>query len=138
MKLLTRKSTKSHITIRTLVALGSALFLFSPSNAMAKYIATGPIKAEDCYDFGIKLCSIKTVTEVRKDGRRYEVGRYYESVSRYKESRGICYIETKSRGAGILSFGINKLVQPDFWGYDSDGKFGKIDADFIFFNCVKR
>jgi len=104
----------------------------------AEYIAIGPIKAEDCYDFGIKLCSIKTVTEVRKDGKRYEISKYYESVSRFNESRGMCYINTKSQGAGIFSWGLNKLTQPDFWGYDGEGKFGKIDADYIFFECVQR
>jgi hypothetical protein len=104
--------------------------------AVAQYHAIGPIYAEDCFDLGIKICSKKTVTEVRRDGQRYEIGRFYPSVSSY--SNGRCSIDTKSRGLGLLSWGANAMLQPDFWGYDKDGKYGKIDADRIFFDCVKK
>jgi hypothetical protein len=104
----------------------------------ARYQVVGPVKAEDCYNFGIKVCSTKTVTEVRKDGRRYEMKDYFDSVSEYNSSRQTCYIKTKSTDWGVLSWGINAVSQPDFWGYDDKGKFGKIDADYIYFKCLKR
>ncbi len=111
---------------------------FFSSNALSGYYVVGPIKAEDCYDFGIEYCSTKTVTEVRKDGKRYEVATYFEDVSDYSESKKLCSINTKSRGMGVLSYGVNALVQPDFWGVDKNGKLEKIDADRIYFNCIKK
>ena len=118
----------------------SALFILSVSSnfVFAGYEVVGTIQAVDCYDFGISYCSTKTVTEVRKDGQIYELKKYYEKVSEYNSSKGTCHIKTKSKDGGLLSWGINAVTQPDFYGYDSDGKFGKIDADYIYFKCVKR
>lgn len=110
----------------------------SISSSHAGYLVQGSVKAEDCYDLGIKICSTKTVTEVRKDGRRFEIANYFEDVSSYEASRGMCWINTKSRGLGILSYGVNALTQPEFWGYDKNGKYVKIDADNIYFKCVKQ
>jgi hypothetical protein len=112
-------------------------FLFS-TLCHAGYQAIGPIKAEDCYNFGVKICSIKTVTEVRKDGKRFEITNYFERVSRYQSSNSMCYINIKSDGLGILSYGINALTQPEFWGTDKEGKYVKVDADFLYFKCVER
>jgi hypothetical protein len=131
MKELSKHTSK----ISALVATGYLVFL-APPEARADYFATGPIYAEDCYDLGVKICSKMTVTEVRRDGQRYEIGRVYPSVSYY--SNGKCSIDTKSRGAGIISFGLNMATQPDFWGYDKSGKYVKIDADRIFFSCFKQ
>lgn len=108
------------------------------SSSFAGYLVQGPVKAEDCYDLGIKICSTKTVTEVRKDGRRYEITNYFEDVSSHDSSRGMCWINTKSRGLGFLSLGVNALTQPEFWGYDKNGKYVKIDADNIYFKCIKQ
>jgi hypothetical protein len=104
-------------------------------SAFAEYYVVGPIYAEDCYDLGIKVCSKLTVTEVRRDGKRFEIGTVYKTAS---YSNGKCSIETKSRGLGPLSWGLNAVMQPEFWGYDKDGKYVKIDADRIFFDCVKK
>ena len=110
--------------------------LISPLKfAHADYVAVGPIYAEDCYDLGVKVCSILTVTEVRRGGKRYEIGRVYPSAS---YSGGKCSIDTKSRGLGVLSWGINAAIQPEFWGYSKDGAYKKIDADRIFFDCIKQ
>jgi hypothetical protein len=114
------------------------LLLVSPLALAETFIVTGPIKASDCWDFGISVCSTKTVTEVRKDGMRYEMPQYFDKVSEYNERTKVCHINTKSKGAGLLSFGLNTAFQPDFWGVDKNGKFGKIDADYIYFNCIKK
>jgi hypothetical protein len=115
------------------------LLIFLPTLTHAEtYIVTGTIKASDCWDFGVSVCSTKTVTEVRKDGMRYELPQYFERVSEYNDRTKVCHINTKSKGAGLLSFGVNAAFQPDFWGYDKNGKFGKIDADYIYFSCIKR
>lgn len=110
--------------------------LLCTTPACAQYHATGPIYAEDCYDLGVKVCSKLTVTEVRREGKRFEIATSYPSVSSY--SNGRCSIDTKSRGLGPLSWGINLATQPEFWGYNKDGKYVKIDADRIYFECVKR
>jgi hypothetical protein len=127
----------SSIQNKILYGLSIVLILICySSQAKADYVATGPIYAEDCYDFGIvQKCSTLTVTEVKKDGKRYEVGRVYASAS---YSNGRCTIDTKSRGLGPLSWGINAVIQPEFWGYSKDGTFKKIDADRIFFDCIQR
>lgn len=121
-----------------LIKLGFFSLVLVSSHVFAGYQVIGPIKAQDCYDLGIQICSTKTVTEVRKDGRRYELVNYFENVDEYNSSSGLCHIKTKSKGMGIFSWGVNALKKPDFWGYDKDGKFGKIDADYIYFKCIKR
>ena len=121
----------------TSIACLFVIALFSPAS-YAGYEVMGQIKAEDCYNLGIKFCSTKTVTEIRKDGRRYQISNYFDKVSEYNASRQMCYIKTKSTDWGILSMGINAVSQPDFWGHDKDGKFGKIDAEYVYFKCVKR
>jgi hypothetical protein len=121
------------------IKIFSLILLLSISPAsFAGYLVTGPITAEDCYDFGISFCSTKTVTEVRKDGKRFELPTYFDKVSKYNNSTGRCFINTKSKYLGFLSLAINPFIQPDFWGYDKDSNFGKIDADYIGFNCVPR
>ena len=117
--------------------LSLTLCTFISASAIAGYQVIGSVKAEDCYNFGVKICSIKTVTEVRKDGRRFEISNYFERVSDYNSSSQMCYIKTKSTDWGLLSYGINALTQPDFWGVDKEGKLGKIDADYIYFKCAK-
>lgn len=112
--------------------------LFFCPISFAGYQAIGPIKAEDCYNFGIKVCSIKTVTEVRKDGKRFEIANYFERVSKYQSSNNMCYINIKSDGLGIFSYGINALTKPEFWGTNKEGKYGKIDADYLYFKCIVR
>ena len=111
---------------------------FLPLYGYAGYLVVGPIEAKDCYNFGIKVCSTKTVTEVRVDGKRYEVSNFYENVSKFIAHKNMCYINTKSTDLGFLSLGINAFSQPDFWGYDKDGKYVKVDADYIYFKCIKK
>jgi glycosyltransferase involved in cell wall biosynthesis len=46
--------------------------------------------------------------------------------------------EGLSEGRPGRMIGANMAFQPDFWGYDKKGKFGKIDADYIYFECFKK
>jgi len=135
---ITQKSNARHKSKKVIYFLFLCLSCTLSSHAIAGYIAIGPIEAEDCYDFGISVCSKKTVTEVRQDGKRFEITRYFENVSEYNPRKGLCFIKTKSKGWGFLSWGINAATQPDFWGYDKDGKYVKIDADYIRFKCTKE
>lgn len=117
--------------------LVSSLLLFSTLPASAAYYVTGPIYAQDCFNFGISVCSTYTVTEVRSGGKRYEPAKRFERVSEYSAQRGMCWITIKSTGLGALSWGANALWQPEFWGHDKDGKFKKIDAESIRFKCIQ-
>lgn len=116
--------------------IGLFVLIFFHHLAFGEYIATGPITGPDCYSFGISFCSTKTITEVRKDGQRFAIRTQYDSVSRY--SNGKCTINVKSDGLGLLSLGINALSKTEFWGYSSEGKFEKVDPDYLYFSCVKR
>lgn len=106
--------------------------------AKAGYLVVGPIKAEDCYHFGITYCSEKTVTAVKVDGKMLSITNYFEGVSSYNEKSGRCFIYTKDTSGGVLAFLNNKINQPEFWGLDGEGRFGKIDADLIKFDCIRE
>lgn len=127
-----------HRSSKTAGLLIGALGLLTLKTANAGYVVTGPIKAEDCYSFGIQICKTLTVTEYRSEGRRYEIAKYFDKVSSYNEARNLCSINTKSRDWGVVSLALNAAFQPEFWGYDKEGKFVKIDADRIYFNCLKK
>ena len=91
-----------------------------------------------CIDFGNdpqKLDYIKKIFPYAIVVKK--ISNYFERVSDYNSSSQMCYIKTKSTDWGLLSYGINALSQPDFWGVDKEGKLGKIDADYIYFKCAK-
>lgn len=112
------------------------LLTHTPST-LAGYRAVGPIKAEDCYDFGIKYCRKRTVTEVVVDGRRFNIQTDYQNVSEYSKRKNMCWINIKSRGLGVFSWGINAMTTPIFYGYDENKKRVKVDAEFLYFKCIK-
>ena len=115
--------------------LYSLLLLTFNQPVISGYKAVGPIKADDCYDFGIKYCRKRTVTEVVVDGKRFHVQTDYPSVSEYRNNT--CWINIKSRGLGVFSWGINAATNPVFYGYDEDGKRVKVDAEYLYFKCIK-
>ena len=117
--------------------LYSLLLLTFNQPAVAGYKAVGPIQAQDCYDFGIQYCRKRTVTEVVVDGKRFHVQTNYPSVSEYSARKNMCWINIKSRGLGVFSWGINAATNPVFYGYDEDGKRVKVDAEYLYFKCIK-
>jgi len=114
------------------------VLLFS-AEVMAEYCAVGKIEANECSGFIIKSCGFIEVDAVRDDeGKLFYPKKCYESVTEYKSSKGRCWINTKSKGGGLISWGINTAVQPDFLHKNSSGKYEDIDADYITFNCIKK
>lgn len=107
--------------------------------AWADYYATGPIEGNVCWGFGIEVCGLHTIAAVKgDDGRLYEVQRQFSSVTEYKESTGRCWIKTKAKGGGLLSWGINTITQPVFYERTSSGEHKELDVEYVTFKCVKR
>lgn len=109
------------------------------STVWAEYVATGSIEGNVCRGFGIEWCSYRKIVAVRgDDGRLYEVKTTYGSVTEHNETKKRCWIKTKSKGGGLISWGVNALKQPVFFGRTSSGKLEELDVEYITFPCQKR
>lgn len=109
------------------------------SASWAEYIATGPFEGNVCHGFGIEVCGLHKIAAVRgDDGRLYEVKTNYGSVTEYKESKRRCWIKTKSKVGGFLSWGGNAIKQPVFLERTSSGEHEELDVEYITFPCIKR
>lgn len=107
--------------------------------AHADYFATSTIEGNVCWGFGIEVCGLHTIAAVKgDDGRLYEVKRQFTSVTEYKESSGRCWVNTKSKGGELISWGINAIKQPVFLERTSSGEYKELDVEYITFKCVKR
>ena len=107
-------------------------------SAVADYSVTGPITGAVCKGFGIKSCSFHKVEAVKgDDGRMHSVKTVFEHVSEYDKSKGLCWVNTKSRGGGILSWGINAAIQPEFYEKTASGEYQRLDVDYITFPCFQ-
>lgn len=73
-----------------------------------------------------------------KDGRLYTIADRFESVTEYKPEKGRCWIRTKSTQAGLISWGINAVTQPDFYEKEASGEYKKHDVEYVTFKCIKR
>ena len=118
---------------------GSLLFLMLTSIVHAEYIMTGPAKGEVCAVSDFLGCKFHPIAGIKgDDGRPYELARSYPKVSDYNESKKRCWINTKSTGLGVFSFGINMLTQPVFLELSNNGVYKEIDVGVITFPCIKR
>ena len=112
--------------------------LFSVS-AIADYCAVGKIEANECSGFIIESCSLIEINAVKDDeGNLFHPMQCYQSVSEYSASKNLCWINTKSEGGGIVSWGLNSATQPNFLHKNSKGEYEEIDADYIVFKCSKK
>lgn len=120
--------------------LGFTLIVFGFSApTMADYYATGPIEGNVCRGFVIEACGLHTIAAVKgDDDRLYEVQRRFASVTEHKESTGRCWIKTKVKGGGLLSWGVNAAKQPVFYERTSSGEYKELDVEYVTFKCVKR
>ena len=122
--------------IKSLITLFTLLFSVS---AIADYCAVGKIEASECSGFIIKSCSFIKVDAVRDDeGNLFNPKKCYKSVTEYSSSKNLCWINTKSKGGGIISWGLNAATQPNFLHKNSKGEYEEVDADFIVFKCSKK
>jgi hypothetical protein len=124
--------------VKTMAALTVGL-LFNPAGAQAEYCAIGNIKGNVCSGFVIEACKFVQVDAVKgDDDKLYTVNRCYGSVSEYSESKGRCWIKTKSKGGGLLSWGVNAATQPEFFHLSENGDYEKLDVEYLTFKCQKR
>ncbi|MCG9721910.1 hypothetical protein [Shewanella sp. Isolate7] len=113
--------------------------LLSSSCVLAEYCAIGKIEANECSGFIIESCSFINVDAVRNDeGQLFHPKKCYESVTEYNAHKERCWINTKSKGGGLISWGINAATQPNFLHKNSSGEYEEIDADYITFKCSKK
>ena len=117
----------------------TSFFLFSSVSAIADYCAIGKIEANECSGFIIESCKFIKVDAVRDDeGNLFHPKKCYETVTEYNSRKGRCWVTTKSKDGGIISWGINAAIQPNFLHKNTKGDYEEIDADYITFKCSKK
>lgn len=122
-----------------LLIIFSILHIYNLPSANAEYCATGKFEGEVCKGFVIESCKSVTIDAVKgNDGQLYTLKKCYSSVSEYNPSTQRCWINSKSKGWGILSVAINTAKQPVFLHKEPSGKYEVVDAEYVTFNCVQE
>lgn len=104
---------------------------------MADFYAVGPFEGQVCWGVVIEACGLKPLHAVEgSDGKLYTIATTYKSVSDHKNGR--CWIRTKSKGAGLISFGVNAMTQPKFYEKTGGNDFKQHDVEYVTFKCVER
>jgi hypothetical protein len=107
--------------------------------ALADYQAVGPIEGNVCRGFIIEACGLHRIAAVKgDDGQLHEVQTRFASITEYKESSGRCWIRTKAKGGGLISWGLNAVKQPMFYERTTSGEYKELDVEYVTFKCVKR
>lgn len=120
------------------MTLVMSLFFYSLT-VFAEYCAIGNIKGSVCKGFILESCKHVQIDAVKGDGDKlYTVNRCFDSVTEYSESKGRCWIRTKSQGGGLISWGINTAIQPEFLHLNEDGSYEALDVDYLTFKCQTR
>jgi hypothetical protein len=128
----------SSLPLEPMLALALASATTS-ATASPMFVATGPIKGNACKGFVIEWCRTYRIDGVKgKDGKLYTVKTEYDTVDEYNEQSKLCWIRTKSKGAGWLSLGINAVWQPVFVTKTDSGTYEELDVEYLVFSCAKR
>jgi len=125
--------------MRGAIFIGFGLALLIVTETRADYCAVGTIEGNVCKGFVIESCKFVRVDAVKGDnGKLFTVKECYDEVSEYSEGKGRCWINTKSKGSGVLSWAINAAAQPEFLHKNENGEYEKIDVEYLTFECVRR
>ncbi len=109
------------------------------SEVQAEYCAVGQISGNVCKGFVIESCKFIRVDAVKDDnGKLFTVKECYSDVSEYSEGKGRCWINTKSKGGGAISWALNAATQPEFLHKNENGEYEEIDVEYLIFKCVQR
>ncbi len=115
------------------------VLLLSSFSANAEYCATGVIKGNICSGFILESCKTVKIDAVKgENGELFSINKCYSSVSEYSKSKKLCWINTKSKGGGALSWAANSLTQPDFLHKNESGKYEELDVEYLVFKCTKN
>ena len=127
------------ISVVRFVATIAFAWLVLPGPANADYIVTGKIRGQQCTSYIVfDHCSTRSIDAVKgKDGRLYTIKRRYPKVSDYSEKKGLCWINTKSRGGGLITGAMNLFLGVTFFEKKQDGSFKELDIEYLVFPCVK-
>jgi hypothetical protein len=109
-----------------------------PGSAVADYYVTGRIEGQVCTSYIVfDTCSFVKIDAVKgDDGNLYTVTNRFSSVNEHHDGR--CWINTKSTGGGLISWGANFLMAPEFLTKTVDGTYEPVDAEYITFPCDER
>ncbi len=118
--------------MRTWALFAFLFILTTPSRA--DYLVTGPIKADDCWGIGIKICDMVTVEAFEKEGRRYEMPTRFTTVTEVS-SKGQCSIRISSGTWATSEWAINKLKGVPTFYQLKDGQLKEISASYLSFPC---
>lgn len=122
---------------RIFVSLSLMFLIFS--EAHADYCAVGKIEGNVCKGFVIESCKFVRVDAVKGDnGKLFTVNECYSDVSEHSEGKGRCWINTKSKGGGAISWALNAATQPEFLHKNENGEYEEIDVEYLTFKCVRR
>lgn len=122
-------------TIPTLAVLA----LLVPGVVVAEYCATRAIRGNVCKGFVIESCKSVQVDAVEgNNGQLFTVRECYDKVSDYRKSDGLCWIRTKSTGAGLWSWMTNAATQPKFFHKNERGEYEELDVEYLVFDCVRQ
>ncbi|MEW8424807.1 MAG: hypothetical protein AB2609_08850 [Candidatus Thiodiazotropha sp.] len=121
------------------IVVGTGLVLLTLSVAHADYCAVGKIEGNVCKGFVIESCKFVQVDSVKDDnGKLFTVKECYNEVSEYNEGKGRCWINTKSKGGGAISWALNAATQPEFLHKNKNGEYEELDVEYLTFKCVRR
>lgn len=119
--------------------LVAAFFLAQIHLAQADYFVTGQIEGNVCHGFGIEWCRFHKIAAVKDGkGQLYEVKTRYESVGEYNENDKRCWVNTKSKGAGVVSWVANVRKNYTYLEKNSSGGYEELDVEYLTFPCTKR
>ncbi len=120
------------------ILAGAAVVVALPiAPVAAEFVATGPIKGQVCRGFVIEACKFHVLHAVKGDsGQLFTIRDRYERVSEHRD--GCCWIRTKSKGAGLISWGANIASQPEFYERTAEGAYNKLDIEYVVFPCQER
>lgn len=122
----------------------AAIILTMPAMA-SQYVVTGQIDGNVCWGFSlIKSCKLHKIDAIKgEDGKLYPMNSSYSAVSEYNGTTKRCWIQVKAMtGNGMGSDAISVITnavssRPEFFE-KVEGRFEKIDVEYVTFPCVKQ
>lgn len=131
IKLLPGNRTPPFILIMIKFLIAS---LFFTTSVLADYYVTGKVTG-GTKEWGGFKSRIVNVDAVMEDGKLYEVGKQYPTVTEYDKNKGRCWLKV---GGGVT--GVLQMFSGRSWHtLQADGTYKKIkNLEYLTFPCVKK